>query len=154
MFIKCRFSTSDKNISISSRVSDLQKIINTRGYSNCSQAFQNTKYANKVTDALSIVKSDTLASLAIVFMQDTSVLSEKEIEWASINSPILEISARTKNAFTLCIEEFDIGSLTFLCRKIVRNSPFLEKVRITADSEDLNSVKEFGGVEIIYRQES
>lgn len=154
MFIKCRFSTSDKNISISPRVSDLQKIINTRGYSNCSQAFQNTKYANKVTDALSIVKSDTLASLAIVFMQDTSVLSEEEIEWASINSPILEISARTKNAFTLCIEEFDIGSLTFLCRKIVKDSSFIEKVRITADPEDLNSVKELGGVEIIYRQES
>ena len=154
MFIKCRFSTSDKNISISPRVSDLQKIINTRGYSNCSQAFQNTKYANKVTDALSIVKSDTLASLAIVFMQDTSVLSEEEIEWASINSPILEISARTKNAFTLCIEEFDIGSLTFFFRKIVKDSSFIEKVRITADPEDLNSVKELGGVEIIYRQES
>lgn len=153
MFIKCRFSTSDKNISISSRVSDLQKILNMKGYSTCSQVFQNTKYANKVTDALSIIESDTLASLAIVFMQDTSVLSEEEIEWASINSPILEISARTKNAFTLCIEEIDIGSLTFLCRKIVKDSPFLEKVRITADSEDLDSVKELGGVEIIYRQE-
>lgn len=31
---------------------------------------------------------------------------------------------------------------------------FFEKVRITADSEDLDSVKELGGVEIIYRQEA
>ena len=156
MFINCRFSTSDKNVNISKRVSDLQKILNIKGYAICAKAFEGTDYKNKVTEDLSIIESDTLTSLAIIFMQDTSILSdEQESKYSSIFSAIMEISARNKHAFTVCIEVDvdDIGSLICLCREIVRNSPFLDRARIIADPEDLDSVNEFGGVEMVYRQE-
>ena len=156
MFVNCRFSTSDKNVNISKRVSDLQKILNIKGYAICAKAFEGTDYKNKVTEDLSIIESDTLTSLAIIFMQDTSILcDEQEPKYSSISSAIMEISAKNKHGFTVCIEieQDDIGSLICLCREIVKNSPLLDKVRITADLEDLDSVNEFGGVEIVYRQE-
>ena len=156
MFVNCRFSTSDRKINISPRVSDLQKILNIKGYAICAKAFEETDYRNKVVGDLSIMESDTLTSIAIIFMQDTSILcDEDEPKYSSLFSAIMEISARNKHAFTVCVEVEldDIGSLVCLCREIVKNSPFLDRVRVIADPEDLDSVKEFGGVEIIYRQE-
>ena len=156
MFVNCRFSTSDRKINISPRVSDLEMILNIKGYAICAKAFEGTDYRNKVVGDLSIMESDTLASIAIIFMQDTSILcDEDEPKYSSLFSAIMEISARNKHAFTVCVEVEldDIGSLVCLCREIVKNSPFLDRVRVIADPEDLDSVKEFGGVEIIYRQE-
>lgn len=156
MFVNCRFSTSDRKINISPRVSDLQKILKIKGYAICAKAFEGTDYRNKVTGDLSTIESDTLTSVAIIFMQDTSILcDEEESRYSSLFSAIMEISARNKHAFTVCVEVEldDIGSLVCLCREIVKNSPFLDRVRVIADPEDLDSVKEFGGVEIIYRQE-
>lgn len=49
MFVNCRFSTSDRKINISPRVSDLQKILNIKGYAICAKAFEGTDYRNKVT---------------------------------------------------------------------------------------------------------
>lgn len=108
---------------------------------------------SNVTDNLFIMESDTLASLAIIFMGNTSSLCvDEDFKHASIFSSILDITARTKRAFTVCVEEDDVGSLICLCRDIVRNSPYFDRVRIVSDPEDLDSLEEFGGVEIVYKK--
>lgn len=154
MFVNCRFSTSNKEINLSQRITDLQRILNIKGYAICSKAFQNTNYINKVTEDLSIMESDTLASVAIIFMGNTSILyDEGGPRYDSLFSAIMEVSARNRHAFTVCVEEEDIGSLIYLCREIVKNSPFLDRVKLVADPGDLDSVNEFGGVEIVYRKD-
>lgn len=153
MFINCRFSTSNKDIDISQKITDLQRVLNSKGYTICGKVFKDTEYMSNVTDNLFIMESDTLASLAIIFMENTSSLCvDEDFKHVSIFSALLDITARTKRAFTVCVEEDDVGSLICLCRDIVRNSPYFDRVRIVSDPEDLDSLEEFGGVEIVYKK--
>lgn len=156
MFVTCRFSTSRSDANISSRVSDLQEVLNQRGYSDCFNAYKDTKYKNKVCKRLEDVKSDTLASVAIIFMQDMySIEHDNDGRFSILSSAIMNISARSKKAFTVCIEidlALDIGYVIVVCRDIVKYSSILDRVRITCDPEDLDSREEMGGVNIVYKK--
>ena len=156
MFVTCRFSTSKPDVNLSSKISDLQKVLNEKGYSICLNVYKDTKYKNKVVGWLEDVESDTLASVAIIFMQDMHVIEHnKDGRNSILSSAIMEISARSKRAFTICTEieqPLDIGYVIVVCRDIVKYSSILDRVRITCDPEDLDSREEMGGVDIIYKK--
>ena len=151
MYVNCRFKAY-KGLDISKRISELSEVVKSDGYITCVKAFEETRYEGKVLDEMKPIESDSLASVAIIFVFDTSSLLrvQDELNPCFINTSIIKVKSINSGAFSLCMEadESELGLLIYACRDIIQNSHLLESCKITPDSTDSETLEIASGLSI------